>query len=348
MKKLNVVFITGAGFSAEAGGPLISDFIEKARKIYRSSDYPLIRKTKEDYNNIDVAISELRSLYSKAYLDLNNIEALYGALEFGIMIDKFGSRKGNEIKNLRDSLIKLIVTTIELSIKYEFNSTTRRIFPSKVYKQFFQKLHSIKSQCNFSFITFNYDLILEIALESVSISYSYALNSNDLNDTYLLKLHGSLNWYDKGNTLSVEPLSNLQEGINFNVAENFLPVGLQIINSGRIPKIIPPTLNKFKYQEQLGLVWKKAAQVLSEAELVFIIGYSMPESDVFFKYLYALGIDSPVHLNKVVIINNNSSVHAAYHSLMGKIDEHRKFRFISGLFNQYVDTIFIEIQNLIS
>lgn len=46
MEKLNVVFITGAGFSAEAGGPLISNFIDIARRLYRNSDNPLVQATK--------------------------------------------------------------------------------------------------------------------------------------------------------------------------------------------------------------------------------------------------------------------------------------------------------------
>lgn len=95
-------------------------------------------------------------------------------------------------------------------------------------------------------------------------------------------------------------------------------------------------------------IWQKAAQVLSEAELIFIIGYSMPETDVFFKYLYSLGIDSPVYLNKIVVINPNGSLEKVYKSLMGNFTDHKKFQFIPGLFNQYSDSIFIEIQNLIS
>jgi hypothetical protein len=36
-------------------------------------------------------------------------------------------------------------------------------------------------------------------------------------------------------------------------------------------------------------VWRTAAQHLSEAEHIFIIGYSLPETDQFFRYLYGLG-----------------------------------------------------------
>ena len=34
-----------------------------------------------------------------------------------------------------------------------------------------------------------------------------------------------------------------------------------------------------------------------------VIGYSMPVTDTFFKYLFALGSDSDVHLERFVVIN---------------------------------------------
>lgn len=287
-------------------------------------------------------------MYSKADLDIDNIETLYGALEFGLMIDKFGGKRGYEIRYLRDSLIKLIVTTIEHSIKFSFDITNKKIFPPTVYKNFFPQLGQLMAKCNFSFITFNYDLIIDIALESISANYSYALDSKDKSDTYLLKLHGALNWYPTQYSIQVEPISKFTNELTFSSPDDFLPIGTNIINSGRLPLIIPPTLNKFKHQEQLSSIWQKAAEVLSDAELIFIIGYSMPETDVFFKYLYSLGIDSPVYLNKVVVINPNGNLNSAYQSLMSNLKEPKKFQFITGSFTQYSDSIFNEIKKLVS
>ena len=36
-------------------------------------------------------------------------------------------------------------------------------------------------------------------------------------------------------------------------------------------------------------VWERAAAELRQAESIFVIGYSLPETDGFFKMLYALG-----------------------------------------------------------
>src|SRR5690606_13414501 len=251
-----------------------------------------------------------------AYLDLENIETLFGALEFGSMINKFGNKSVKEIEALRDSLIKVIVTTIEYSANYQFTLPSYKILPSNNYIDFYERLNSYKSNCNLSFITFNYDLIIDVGLESLSMKYNYSLEDSNFSEIPLLKLHGSLNWFEENKKINIYPwpdkkyLSNLLSNeINKEQMEDdevgliilrspgpkiyhkFLPIGSEIIKSGRVPLIVPPTLNKFKYQEQLKNIWAKAASVLSEAELVFIIGYSMPETDVFFKYLYSLGID---------------------------------------------------------
>jgi hypothetical protein len=55
------------------------------------------------------------------------------------------------------------------------------------------------------------------------------------------------------------------------------------------PVIVPPTWNKTQYHKEIGGVWTEAAKHLSEAENIFIIGYSLPDTDQFFRYLYSLG-----------------------------------------------------------
>lgn len=309
-------------------------------------------------------------MLAKAYLDLDNIETLFGALEFGLMINKFGNKKGKEIENLRDSLIRVIVTTIEYSINYQYTyhykNDNSKIYPMPVFIEFFDKLKLRESKCNFSFVTFNYDLIIDIGLNSSLMKYNYSFEDMEFSEIPLLKLHGSLNWFTDKEKINVCPFPNETDIKNiikenssldsddFNsnrseqeIVRKFLPIGSQIIKKGKLPLIIPPTLNKFKYHEQLKNVWRKAASVLSEAEVIIIIGYSMPETDVFFKYLYSLGIDSPKYLHKLIVINSDGSIQAKYNSLMNNQNSFKKFNFISGLFHENIDRIFIEIDNLI-
>jgi hypothetical protein len=350
MNKLNVVFITGAGFSAEAGGPLIYNFLDRARKIYRiKGENEYVEKTRKDFELVNDVIGNIRSINSKAYLDFDNIETLLGALEIGIMIDKFGTRKGEEIEVLRDSLIKVIVTTIEYSIKFGKESQTDCPGPPEKYQKFFMKIEEFLPYCNYSFITFNYDLLLEVGLNILPVKYDYCLDRINPGDISLLKLHGSLNWYPYGNYIFTKNLLKDEENaINNLTNDDFLQVGSRLLAEYKIPFIIPPTLNKYQYHVQLKKVWERAASILSEAELVIIIGYSMPETDMFFKYLYSLGIDSPTYLYKLVVLNSDGSIQNRYKSFVSPHNDHKKFYFISGLFSQHYDQIFIEIKNMVS
>lgn len=54
-------------------------------------------------------------------------------------------------------------------------------------------------------------------------------------------------------------------------------------------------MNKEGYCGQLQSVWARAAKELSEALEIYVVGYSYPRSDAFFRYLYALGtVGGPV------------------------------------------------------
>ena len=53
--------------------------------------------------------------------------------------------------------------------------------------------------------------------------------------------------------------------------------------------IVPPTWNKTEYHSNLSHVWHEAAVELGSARNIYVFGYSLPETDSFFRYLFALG-----------------------------------------------------------
>ncbi|MFN7929916.1 MAG: hypothetical protein U0Y68_18610 [Blastocatellia bacterium] len=70
---------------------------------------------------------------------------------------------------------------------------------------------------------------------------------------------------------------------------------------------MPPSWNKADYHNALSDVWAAAARHLSEAEYIFIIGYSLPTTDSFFRHLYALGSVGPTPLRKIIVFNPDAS-----------------------------------------
>ncbi|HKO18476.1 MAG TPA: hypothetical protein VJU82_06285 [Acidobacteriaceae bacterium] len=106
---MKFVFILGAGASRQAGGPLMADFLDTARQLYRSDadiDKPAFKRVFD-------AMLDLHSMYARANVDLDNIEAFFGLLEMGELVCRFADRTPEQIHELRDSLVALIVQTLE-------------------------------------------------------------------------------------------------------------------------------------------------------------------------------------------------------------------------------------------
>ena len=110
------------------------------------------------------------------------------------------------------------------------------------------------------------------------------------------------------------------------------------------PVIIPPTWNKADHHQALSTIWSKAAEHLGEAKSIFIIGYSLPETDAFFRLLYALGTVGSSPLEKIVVYNpdNSGGVNKRFKEMLGPGAiaryEYRELRFdeaIKDIKNQY-------------
>ena len=77
---MNTVFILGAGASVEAGGPVISNFLDKADDLRRRDK---TGNLSEVFDDVFKAIADLRGVYEKADINRNNIEDLFSAIDAG-------------------------------------------------------------------------------------------------------------------------------------------------------------------------------------------------------------------------------------------------------------------------
>lgn len=343
---MKTIFILGAGASKQAGAPLMTEFLDCAYDLLRTEIQGVI-KSKKEFDDVFKAISELQGVHSKSYLDLDNIEIVFGAIEMGLLLKRLGTRDEESIKKLRNSLITLIYKTLEYSIPFPVHD--KRIYPPKPYDSFMSVLKGVEKNQpyqdphQFSFITFNYDLCLDFSLYYSGRRYDYCLEShNKTGGSPLLKLHGSINW----------GLSEDQQIIPYDVREAdfellddvkhvFYDLGSTLDfkeHEGKPlagpPVIVPPTWNKNSYHGQLSNVWSKAAYEFADAENIFIIGYSLPETDSFFRYLYALGSESPKRIRNFIVVNKDSSgtTEKRFRDLIGKGIENR-FRYIPSTFD---------------
>ncbi|GEM_PF-1297897 len=196
----------------------------------------------------------------------------------------------------------------------------KRHYDHTIFWQFAANVLTPNNNCNF--ITLNYDVLLEqILLEMchrqpnrMTIShydfYSYPIAWIGDRETHsfgfattakkptvpkILKLHGSANWFWAG----VSPSDILYY-------RNWLHTESPNITEGLKPYIIPPVLDKSSFYNHIAIhsLWKQAEQLLREADEIYIIGFSFPQTDLAVKYLFqsALRNRNP----KVYVVNTAS------------------------------------------
>jgi hypothetical protein len=351
------VFILGAGASCESGVPLLNEFITRGLQV---AERPEIGGEKSHFDRVDAALTALNtSLYIKSNIGLKSIEDVFGLIEMGVLINKFpGCSSPEEIERLRKSIIRFIVVTIEQTNRYTHERGTATSSQGD-YDKFVEVLVGplLKQGRSVSIITFNYDVALDFSLNRKNLEYDYSLSdTNKPSAIRLLKLHGSINWGSCPKCHSIVPISwrEYDESHNVTIVDDLVPETLPIrigstLNTRRHlghcqeqlsdePVLVPPTWNKTEHHRQLSAVWKHASIELGEAENIYIIGYSVPESDMFFRYIYALGTINPgTRLKRLWIINPMSIVRDRLEGIIGKGIE--DVRYIPNRFQDAIDEI---------
>ena len=319
----DVVFILGAGASKQCGAPLMADFLDVANQLLRSRS---VEDKKEHFENVFRAIGALQSVHSKAQLDLTNIESVFTALEISNVLGKLPNFDATEIPSVISSLKKVIVKTLESTIN--FPTSQSYIGTPEPYESFTKLLSHLREEAfpqqSVSVITFNYDISIDTALfrEGIGPNYGIPPDPNCHNPVSLYKLHGSLNWAQRKDSGTVYPLQLNQYFAKYSV-HGFnkrgtckIPIGSQLseyfskysdVEVESEPVIVPPTWNKSDYHQALSTIWGKAAQDLSKARTIFICGYSLPETDAFFRLLYALGTVGSSPLENITVYNPDDS-----------------------------------------
>lgn len=331
----DIVFVLGAGASRDCGAPLMNDFLDTSSRLLSTNE---VGGKKEHFERVFKAISSLQAVHSKAQLDLNNIESIFTALEIANVLGKLPGFETNEIGEVINSLKEMIVETLERTIN--FPTRDSHILPPSSYNNFAELVKYILKDAYPSYkssvITFNYDIAADLAMMRNGLGplYGFGPDVNAGFPTLLLKLHGSLNWAAREDNGMVHPLT-LQEYLSKYSYNGFgksgdckIPIGSQLqeyytrftdIKVKAEPVIVPPAWNKADYHQLLAKIWGTAAKELEEAEYIFILGYSLPETDAFFRLLFGIGTVGKKPLKKVVVYNPDESgvIEQRFKSMLG-------------------------------
>ena len=118
-----------------------------------------------------------------------------------------------------------------------------------------------------------------------------------------LKLHGSANWLLCS---KCKKINHYDKGYPKDLVK-----GCKICKDKKVnlePLIVPPSWNKSEYREQINRIWETAIKEMNQARKIFIIGYSVPPTDMYFEYLISLGLKDNDIVEKIVVIDRDDDL----------------------------------------
>ncbi len=328
------VLILGAGFSFDAGIPLLGNFVECMMDIWLAKSHDGQPITSEQDLILGKAL-EVRGYLSKyharANFDERNIEDILSLLNF----EKIAGLEGADER--MNDMVKAISTTIGITCKQKFEGPLYRfnhhqsIDSLENYEKFWASLFELKRQgkelpC---IITFNYDLVLENSLFRLLNSPYYGQGAQDLpfhyfkiayhnkmskDVIYKVSRHSEIRPEISGNMwrgaktedaktdgaseLTEIEILKLHGSLNF--SSDLGSAAHPTIVSDE-PFILPPVFNKMS--DSVNSAWATALTRLREAQNIIILGYSLPSSDIYMQYFLKSAVGPNQDLRRIFVFN---------------------------------------------
>lgn len=318
-----VLYLLGAGFSAPLGLPVMSNFLFKSRDQYFSNPGKY-----QYFDDVFRTIRQLADVKNYFKADLFNIEEILSILEMQRHFGHGEVANHDYIQYLRD-VVQYYTPVFQVTDKNLANWHSQWLGNKKTsdFGNFVMCLFNIQAHENrdrgqwpenrfysskdndpatvYSVLTLNYDLVLENLCEQINkaMKTSIAFNvdkvvKNVWSSPYLAKLHGTV----------------ATEG-----------------------KIVPPTWNKGLHHD-IADVWKLAYKLIATSTQIRFIGYSLPETDSYVKYLLKSAINEARNLKKidVLCLDPKEEIKARYDDFV----DFPNYRFKSGDVSTYLSHSF--------
>ena len=292
-----MLFIFGAGASYANGFPLQRDLLSFYFKIFKDD-----RNEKEVYDLLKEFFSEFYNISNPINQDFPPLEHILGVIDVCIK-DEIGYSPKYNREKLQDIYNLLIYVVLRL-LTYKAKN-----YDKGIYKKFLKNLNNINKELkNIHFITMNYDYSFDDAFDflypKVLVDYGIELvnygeklshpfywweRPEPEKGTYLLKLHGSLNFKYCPLCQNIELIPWGYYIINIG-HQNFESLTLIDAIKHRKAKcpidgmeskilVVPPTVSKRLGYSPLQQIWNKARKLFLANEVIIIVGYSLPFAD---------------------------------------------------------------------
>ena len=312
MSKRNV-FLFGAGASKEEGGLLSSELLLKALnhpEVNSRYRYMIERFLKDIFRTAEISnetkIEQLPTF--EEFLTLVDI-ALLKREEFS----NYWTTK--RLRELREALIYSIAWILKMELRP--GPTPRPQYHRNLVRNIFYNNRDLDPS-NFSFMSLNYDILLDNALLDLYPRWDvdYCLNlrnytiDNDFNkprkgyEIKLLKLHGSLNW------MFCPVCNSVRLNTGGKIADKIIErrIKCEVDHAIQRPLLIPPTWLKIYDSIHLSKIWFEAENLLRKADRVFFIGCSFAESDFHVRYLAIKSLYRKRQAPEIVVVTRETNV----------------------------------------
>lgn len=335
MKK---VFIFGAGASKDSGGPLIRDFMlqgmfylcnqDSYNEITTSSFYKVFELVDLLYGTSFITefdqarMQGLSHIGSMHRLQDVSIEDLLSFIDLGMSQEVGSERLELDYDNYKKALDNFIFETIQLETTHGDVYSTKPDGTTDHRRTLYDMLvdYGLNISDQISFITFNYDLLLDkaVSINDRDLIGDYAVpfakvfnfdryerilrNKRLPSDVDILKLHGSLNWA----VCTACSAPHLAYYWRYTRLPQFHCSCCQALLA---PVLVPPSYRKSigKYPF-LADVWRKAQEVVGQADEIIVIGYSFPEADLEARWLFKKALFGRRHRPKLFVVEPEQAV----------------------------------------
>jgi len=339
----NTVFVLGAGFTKAfvPNAPLLVDDYGGRKLLREFEALPIASK---------ILQNELR-LSSRDLIDLERIMTrLYSRLPYDAE-----SEVSNEFG--------LLLARLTKAFQERLRAARSQVFHAEDLKT----LASVCGRRSISCITFNYDDVLDEALYKVRRSVSPAsvsLSPHPWNldrgyvffcgpsgtilgadphidvfpsTLFLLKLHGSVNWRVALGSRPPYQTENLVHHETWTRSPVYPYPSLEDVEVQLEPSpvTVPPVLAKegLLTEPFVRVVWARAKELLSEAQMVVFVGYSLPLADIASRYLFSESISADARVEVVNYARNlkeEEAIRASYRQVMPRL-RYDQFHFDGAL-----------------
>jgi len=322
----------------------MSDFFDQARRLGEKN---LLGDFQSDYSFVEEVRDTLDNAHKRSRFEIQNLEIILNLIETGDLLGKQHVLGELNLPKTRECLVRLVAGVLERKQQFDSNALPdiladgdgeiiqnppsahaplKRVGPVG-YDELARLIRSLQHhdpQFSCDFVTFNYDLGLELSLWARKVEWRYGTSTLGNGPVGIFKVHGSVGWTTKEDVNCTPFRESAQQFLDTPINHKDLHTARFSLRAfsqmgGRyVPLIVPPSENKALHRDQFSSMWKQAGVSIGRANIIAVAGYSLPQTDQFVRHWFSLSNASTSLLRHVHLCDASSNALTTWTTLLGK------------------------------